>query len=260
MPRGESRCTPGERDGLAYLGWATAGPPAFETALARLAAQGVKVHVAAPSLTAERDVAALAWFVDPLGFRHELSWGLRHRPSSFHAARAMRGFVTGAGGLGHAVLLVPDQARAERFFSDALGLRLSDRIATASGLSASFMHCNPRHHSLAFVGVPSMVGFHHLMLEVVSLDDVGTARDRCVERNVPIVMDLGRHTNDHMTSFYMRTPSGFEIEYGWGGVLVDDAQWLAASYDSTSIWGHRPVRGQQALPPGILKPFKEQAP
>ena len=120
-------------------------------------------------------------------------------------------------------MLVPDQARAERFFSDALGLRLSDRIATASGLSASFMHCNPRHHSLAFVGVPGMVGFHHLMLEVVSLDDVGTARDRCVERNVPIVMDLGRHTNDHMTSFYMRTPSGFEIEYGWGGVLVDDA-------------------------------------
>ena len=30
-------------------------------------------------------------------------------------------------------------------------------------------------------------------------------------------MTLGTHTNDRMTSFYVRTPSGFEIEYGFGG-------------------------------------------
>ena len=50
----------GEHDGVAYLGWATAGPSAFEVALARLAAQGVTAHAADPSLTAEREVAALA--------------------------------------------------------------------------------------------------------------------------------------------------------------------------------------------------------
>ena len=38
-------------------------------------------------------------------------------------------------------------------------------------------------------------------------------------------MTLGRHTNDLMTSFYVRTPSGFEIEYGTGGLVVDDDTW-----------------------------------
>lgn len=29
--------------------------------------------------------------------------------------------------------------------------------------------------------------------------------------------------DDHMLSFYLRTPSGFEIEHGWGGSEGDDA-------------------------------------
>ncbi|MFD0567797.1 hypothetical protein ACFQ2M_41870 [Kitasatospora saccharophila] len=33
------------------------------------------------------------------------------------------------------------------------------------------------------------------------------------------------HPNDHMFSFYVRTPSGFSVEYGWGGLLIDDATW-----------------------------------
>ena len=42
-------------------------------------------------------------------------------------------------------------------------------------------------------------------------------------------MSLGRHTNDLMTSFYVRTPSGFEIEYGTGGIVVDDDTWTVGS-------------------------------
>ena len=56
------------------------------------------------------------------------------------------------------------------------------------------------------------------MLEVAALDDVGTALDIVNERQIPLAMSLGRHTNDLMTSFYVRTPSGFEIEYGTGGL------------------------------------------
>ena len=37
-------------------------------------------------------------------------------------------------------------------------------------------------------------------------------------------MTLGRHTNDHVTSFYSRSPSGFMVEYGWGGRCVDARQ------------------------------------
>ena len=56
-------------------------------------------------------------------------------------------------------------------------------------------------------------------------------------------MSLGRHTNDLMTSFYVRTPSGFEIEYGTGGRLIDDDTWKVGAYDAQSLWGHRPPPG-----------------
>ena len=50
---------------------------------------------------------------------------------------------------------------------------------------------------------------------------------------------LGRHPNDLMTSFYMRTPSDILVEYGWGGREVDDATWQPHELTSAaSFWGH----------------------
>ena len=55
-----------------------------------------------------------------------------------------------------------------------------------------------------------------------------------------------------MTSFYVRTPSGFEIEYGTGGRLMDmDKEEAPGQYDALSIWGHKPPA--EPLPPGILE-------
>jgi hypothetical protein len=56
---------------------------------------------------------------------------------------------------------------------------------------------------------------------------------------VPVVSTLGRHSNDQMVSFYMSTPSGFEVEYGWGGRLVDDATWQVQRHDRGTLWGHK---------------------
>ena len=58
---------------------------------------------------------------------------------------------------------------------------------------------------------------------------------------IPVARTLGRHTNDRMISFYARTPSGFEVEYGWGGHLVDDASWEPAELTAVSSWGHVPA-------------------
>ena len=136
-----------------------------------------------------------------------------------------------------------------------LGFRISDSVE--SGLSLRFLHCAghaARHHTVALASVPGMVGMHHLMLEVRSLDDVGTALDVVNERQLPLAMTLGRHTNDLMTSFYVRTPSGFEIEYGTGGLVVDDDTWEVGEHHAQSIWGHKPPA--EPLFPGILGPFQ----
>ena len=66
---------------------------------------------------------------------------------------------------------------------------------------------------------------HHLMVELYSFDDVGQGYDIALGEKDRIVATLGRHPNDLVTSFYMHTPSDILVEYGWGGVEVDDATW-----------------------------------
>ena len=79
----------------------------------------------------------------------------------------------------------------------------------------------------------------HFMLEANSIDDVGSALDLASKTGVPVVSTLGRHSNDQMVSFYMSTPSGVEVEYGWGGRLVDDATWQVQRHDRGTLWGHK---------------------
>jgi extradiol dioxygenase len=241
---------PGEREQLAYFGWDVGDASGLAAAGERVGQVGITVRHDS-DLAAVRRTAEVAWFVDPFGFRHELSYGLASG-GPFAPGRPISGFVTGDGGLGHVVLLVPDLARAAQFYGDVLGFKLSDTID--HGTSIRFFHCNPRHHTLAIAAARGMVGVHHLMLEVGSIDDVGAALDIVNERHIPLAMSLGRHTNDHMTSFYVRTPSGFEIEYGTGGVRIDDRTWTVAAYDAQSTWGHKqPASGR--LVPQILAPF-----
>jgi hypothetical protein len=42
-----------------------------------------------------------------------------------------------------------------------------------------------------------------------------------------------------MVSFYLRTPSGFNVEYGWGAREVDDSNWHVQVHTAGSIWGHQ---------------------
>ncbi|MDX6740647.1 VOC family protein [Actinocorallia sp. A-T 12471] len=241
---------PGATNEAAYLGWGVSSPADLAVLTERLAAVGIKTHAGDP---AERAVAELIWFTDPFGQRHELTWGQLTRPASFHPGRAHAGFVTGDQGLGHAVLIVPDLAAADAFYRDVLGFRLSDQI-NAHGMRIRFYHCNGRHHSLALAEAPGAVGFHHLMLETRSIDDVGTALDLVDPADV--TMGFGRHVNDQMLSFYLRTPSEFEIEYGFGGLVLDtDTAHDPRQYDSFSIWGHRFTTGAPT-PPAIVRPFE----
>jgi 2,3-dihydroxybiphenyl 1,2-dioxygenase len=164
--------------------------------------------------------------------------------------------VTGAQGLGHSVMAIDDADATLRFYRDVLGFRISDFISfepqPGLALEMTFMHCNPRHHSLAFMqrpGAPRRLS--HLMIEVGSIDDVGATFSLCEREGVPIAMTLGRHTNDRMFSFYMLAPSGFMIEYGYGGRIVDEATWQVERYDSASIWGHRRQPAPAPVPPAL---------
>lgn len=228
---------PGDAGGMAYVGWEVSDPAALGRLAARLADAGVAVKENA-ELAELRQVEALISCDDPDGNHLEFFCGAYIPQDPFVSPRGVR-FMTDNLGMGHILHIVSDVEATKAFYLGLLGFSLSDTIMF-QGNKVHFTHVNPRHHSLAFVNVPTMVtGLNHVMLEVDSIDAVGRALDLVNDGRAELTETLGRHTNDRMLSFYMKTPSGFEMEYGCDGRVIDDTSWTVSTYDTTSFWGHR---------------------
>jgi 3,4-dihydroxy-9,10-secoandrosta-1,3,5(10)-triene-9,17-dione 4,5-dioxygenase len=238
---------PGEKDRLLVSGWETANAAELQSVRDSLDAAGVPYKEGTAEQVLDRRVDELIVFEDPSGNTLEAFHGaaLEHRRVvSPYGHR----FVTGEQGLGHVVLSTDDDDVSLRFYRDVLGFRLRDSMRLppqmmgrpADGPPAwlRFFGCNPRHHSLAFLPMPTPSGIVHLMIEVENSDDVGLALDRALRKKVPMSATLGRHVNDLMLSFYMKTPGGFDIEFGCEGRQVEDDDWVARESTAVSLWGH----------------------
>ncbi|MGG7565177.1 VOC family protein [Rhodovulum sp. DZ06] len=225
---------PGET--LAFMGWEVETAADLQTFAARLSNAGIPVHEGPRSLCDRRFVEALIWCHDPAGNRIELVHAPMIAADPFRPGRPIGGFNTGPLGMGHAVLHVEDTAPMLPFYRDLLGFHVSDYGLTPYPLW--FFHVNGRHHSFAMVG-SGQQGFHHFMVEFSGLDDVGQGYDLALQEEGRLAYTLGRHTNDWMTSFYANSPSGFFVENGWGGRVIDPATWEPhETHDGPSFWGH----------------------
>ena len=234
--------TPGDADDLAFIGWEVDDESELQAIVARLRTAGVDVSDGSAELAARRRVRRLVTLLDPDGIPLELYCGPERVPEPFRSPLVKSGFVADERGLGHIVLASRDQRRSQQFYAELLGLRLSDRVvAEIHGYHADigFYHANQRHHSLA-IGGADKKRIHHFMLEARGMDDVGLALDRTLRSGLRLMHSLGRHPNDRMFSFYARTPSGFNFEFGWGGQDIDEASWQPTTHHCISEWGHHP--------------------
>lgn len=234
---------PGDADRYFASGWEVADQAAFDAAVAVLKDEGIECEASDATLKAARQVTDLVSFTDPSGNRHELTWGHTGEASKFVSPIGVSGFKTGEYGLGHTVLPALEFDATEKLFIEKLGFGLSDEFKFQPGPDAPvmrmhFMHCNGRHHSLALGEMPNEAGCIHVMVEVESMTEVGKAYDRMETNDVKLMATLGQHENDHMTSFYMLSPSNFAIEYGWDGMIVDPASHETTHGEQVSIWGH----------------------
>jgi 3,4-dihydroxy-9,10-secoandrosta-1,3,5(10)-triene-9,17-dione 4,5-dioxygenase len=249
---------PGSSERLLASGWEVRDAAALGTVARMLSDAGVPFKVGSAEELATRRVAELLVFDDPAGNTLEVFSGAALEHRSAVGSYGNR-FVTGSMGMGHVVLPVPPDSTAAAvgpgqsstaydFYTEVLGFRLRDSMRMPAELFGQpagsppvffrFLGCNPRHHSLALAPMPAPQGIVHLMVEVATLDDVGRALDRCVKRGTPLSASLGRHANDRMVSFYVKTPGGFDIEYGCDGLQVDDATWITRESTAVSLWGH----------------------
>ena len=225
----------GDHDGAAFFGFETAGAAALKETVGKLEAAGCKVTRASEKELTLRGVDEMAWCRDPAGNRIELFHSQANGEGPFTAPRPHGGFRTGKMGMGHMVLHAEDIDAMSAFYRDLIGLRLSDYMVKPYRLM--FLRANPRHHSVGLLQ-SKQNGVHHVMFEVLALDDVGRAYDFALE-GWRIGQTLGRHSNDWMLSFYAFCPAGFMMECGWGGRTVDEATWTPREVThGGSMWGH----------------------
>ncbi|EST36524.1 VOC family protein [Streptomyces roseochromogenus] len=239
----------GGSDRLLAAGWEVANAAALTRATGELEAAGCAVKPADAAELSERRVQGLIHVTDPCGNPLEIYWGQAQDHTPLGTPYGNR-FVTGDLGLGHVVLPAPDIEAALDFYENLLGFQLRDSmkllpqaVPTAEEQREfhwmHFLSPNRRHHSLGLYPGALPPGIVHFMVELETLDDVGRGLDRMNAAGIPIASTLGRHTNDRMVSFYAQAPGGFQVEYGWDGLVVDPATWVAKEITADSFWGHR---------------------
>ena len=237
--------TSADIDTVSYVGWEVQNEESLDGLARKLNDNGVVTELGSEAQLSDRKVTKLYNFIDPAsGFASEIFYGPKLEMRPYSPARGISGYRTAECGLGHVVYFVEDYAASIQFYRDVLGFRISDYIIWDEGdnhFDVTFFHCNPRHHSLAVMppfGPFKGGDFNHLMLESSSIDDVGYAYDIVQDKGIPVMMGMGKHTNDHTQSFYIVTPSGFGIEYGANSRLVG-GDWAVKTYDAPAMWGHR---------------------
>jgi 2,3-dihydroxybiphenyl 1,2-dioxygenase len=237
----------GPRNDAVALGIDMGDDTALDAAVARLAALGHAATDGDAALARERRVGRIVTVASPIGIDIELVTGQHRAATPFDSPRVPGGFATSGMGFGHAVFATTAFDEAITFAVDGLGFTQSDWLEMELGpgmtLEVRFLHCNPRHHTLAIARAPFDLPqrLHHLMVEMAERDDVGAAFDRLWATDLRIANGLGRHDNDGMFSFYLQTPAGFQVEVGHGARTITVPWTDDRRYDRISAWGHQPV-------------------
>lgn len=225
---------------LAAVGWEVVDVAELAGVRQRVTAAGFTCTDFDAVLCADRAVSAGFSFCDADGFAVEI---VVDAPFALHADLAGK-FLCGregarAFGLGHLVQSSADPSAAIQFYSQVLGMEITDRIVWPAA-DLMFLNCNNRHHSLAIAGEVlglAAGGIDHFMIEVRSRAQVEAAYARLEAEGFQVSMTLGEHTNDRMYSFYVYAPGApFRIEYGFGGRDARECEYVV--FDAPSSWGH----------------------
>jgi predicted enzyme related to lactoylglutathione lyase len=109
--------------------------------------------------------------------------------------------------ISHIVLHSPDHHALVKFFTDALGFRISDWL----GDFMCFLRCNSAHHRIAILPGPPCL--NHVAYDMLTLDDMMRGASRLRKSGTDLRWGPGRHTAGNNTFSYFCTPNGFAVEY-----------------------------------------------
>ncbi|HZS69139.1 MAG TPA: VOC family protein [Burkholderiales bacterium] len=124
--------------------------------------------------------------------------------------------------MGHLVLMVRDIQKSAKFYSEIVGLEVSDWIED----QMVFLRCGSDHHDLALAQLPkdaehfdkmynpfSRPGTEHFAYELGSLAEVESAARFLKEKGVEIVRGIGKHGPGENVFLVFRDPDGNHVEF-----------------------------------------------
>ena len=109
--------------------------------------------------------------------------------------------------LTHVVLNTADMPQLSAFFTDVLGLRLSDRTDRMD-----FLRCGTDHHTVALAH-GSALSLNHAAFEMRDIDSLMYGAGRLLDHGYVVEWGLGRHGPGNNVFSYFIDPDGFAVEY-----------------------------------------------
>jgi len=120
--------------------------------------------------------------------------------------------------IGHVVLNVVDLDASLRFYTEVLGLEISDRYPDSMVPGGMvFLRCNTDHHGIALVGgavKSERTSLNHFALEVATVEEVFQARAWLRKRGTPIHFE-GRRRAGCQIAIEFQDPDGNNLEIYW---------------------------------------------
>ncbi len=238
----------GPAEDVAAVGWQVDSHESFDEIVARVMSHGVPVSQGTEEQAALRGVERLLRFAGPKGITQEIF--TKANVPSEPLRMVSSGFVTGAGGMGHIALTSQKPTLIRGYYNTVFDARLTDYIDETINrvkLKIRFLRLNERHHSVAIASTQNIPGdpvrtkVQHVNIQAATLDDMAQSYRRMRKLGFDMALGVGQHTNDKELSYYVETPSGFELEVGWNPITVDESTWEPTTHRGISIWGHKPV-------------------
>ena len=218
----------------------------LENAAAELSDRGYEPRAGTPDECEQRHVKAFVQFRDPTGNKIDLVVHPHHSGRRYFPSRD-----AGITGFSHVGLCTTGAARDERFWTEVLGARVSDRIG-----DAPLLRIDPVHHKIALFP-SSRAGVQHINHQVESIDDVMRAWYMLKKLGVPIAFGPGRHPTSGAMFLYFRGPDDMIFEYSTGVRLIrpeEEATYQPRQFprgnESFCMWGAVPDIAEFKAPPG----------